>query len=272
MERFRKLRYFVTCIALLLAIVPRCEASEGLPLTACAAASDSPPYLYTETNERGTVNRGLGVDALQAVFHRLHLNPPLLRRLPWARCLQDVAQGNIDIAINVGTAQVDPAPYWISEIYIDVRSVYVFSKSFYPDGLKIKDLHELRKFRICGLLGSRYDAYGIDSDQIDIGPTDYFSLFRKINARRCEIAIENAAALDILLHQNSQLRQLYEQLHLSKSKMPQDDMLGLHFAISRKMKNGEALRNSINTEIRDMRSNHVLEKELEQYLVAKPKD
>ena len=264
----KMMRPGVIVLVVTLAMAMCCQASDASPVTACAAVDDSPPYLFTEKGEGLAKDKGLGIDVLQAVFLNLNLGAPQLRRLPWARCLQEVALGNIDLAINIPTAQVDPSPYWVSRNYVEVHSVFIYSKTVHPQGMTINDLHELKQFRVCGLLGTRYDAYGISVDNIDFGPNDYFSLFRKINAGRCDLAVERSAVIDSLLKRDKALRALFDANHLAQDRMPEDDMLGLHFIISRKLANGEGLRNSINEEIRKMRQSHQLEKMLMKYSSA----
>jgi len=260
------MKQFILRFALLLSIALPCQANDVPPVTACATDVNSPPYLFTGDSNGTTMNQGFSVDVLQKVLQRMHLAPAQLRRLPWARCLNEVAIGNINIAINVPTAQVDPTPYWVTDRYVDVHSVYIFSKTNHPEGLSIPSLHELKRFKVCGLLGTRYDAYGLEAEQIDVGSWDYFSVFGKIGAKRCDLAIEKTLVLNGLLKQDEQLRHLYESGHLAQGKMPEDDMLGLHFIVSRKMTDGESLRNAINGEIQAMKKDHVLEKMLAKYL------
>jgi len=260
------MKNFAVMIGLLFAIALRCQAGDASPVTACATDVDAPPYLFAGASENNAKEQGIGVDVLQEVLRRLHLESAPLRRLPWARCLNEVTTGKIDIAINVQTAQVDPAPYWVTDSYMDVHSVYIYAKAIHPAGLKVESLHDLKRFRVCGLFGTRYDAFGLAVDQIDDGSRDYVSVFGKIGAGRCDMAIEKSAVLDGLLKRDKQLRQLYESAQLARGKMPEDEMLGLHFVISRKMAGGDLLRNAINREIRNMKKSNRMENIFAKYL------
>ncbi|MDR3482011.1 MAG: transporter substrate-binding domain-containing protein [Burkholderiaceae bacterium] len=242
-------------------------ASESI--RACAANLEYPPYLFIQHDTQGGSLVGLTIDTLQASLKRVGKPPAKIEKLPWLRCLKLVEVGDIDVALNVPTAQIDPKPYRISEPYAVVHSVYIASRINSPHGLKIRTVEDLKKYRICGLLGIRYDSYGIDTGTVDAGSGNYLSLINKLNAGHCDLFLEKREIMDGLQARSQELRTAFNSSSLVQTPLPEDSPLGLHFAVSRRIQDSEALLEQINAGIAILKRTGQLNKWMPSYLKQK---
>ncbi len=75
-------------------LIGTAQAQEPGNLTGCA--SQAPPFVMMQA---GVGSTGYSVDYFRGVAKRLS-RTGVIRELPWARCLRDVATGNVDIAVD----------------------------------------------------------------------------------------------------------------------------------------------------------------------------
>jgi len=252
----------------LLAIICLCAetaAAFNSPLNVCASDVDYPPFLYADGGN-AEKSAGLGVDILQLVMTKLGRPPAVILRLPWLRCLNAVETGKLDMVIDVPTAEIDPAPYWITEPYFEVHSVYYYSTKARPGGIDIRNLEQLKRFNVCGLMGNRYEAFGIDTAKVDTGTRTYTALVRKLDAGFCDLFLEKSEVIDSLMRRNAELRTLLTSPGLQRRDLPEELPSGLHFAISRHMQGGKALQQSINGVIQSLHATKDIERLQQPYL------
>jgi polar amino acid transport system substrate-binding protein len=238
--------------------------AQGGQIKVCAADVDYPPFLFADgTGARST---GLAVDILQWTMARLGRPPAAIDRLPWLRCLDAVATGRLDMVVNVPTAEIDPTPYWITEPYFEVHSVYYFSTKARPAGIDIRNLEQLKHFNVCGLAGNRYDAFGIDTAKVDTGARTYTALVRKLDAGFCDLFLEKREVIDSLMARNADLRLQLSSPGLQRRDLPEELPSGLHFAISRHLQGGDALQRAINDALHSLHGSKELERLQQPYL------
>ena len=240
------------------------HASE--PIHACAADLEYPPYLFTQHDGQRDTLVGLAIDILQTSLKNAGEPPARIEKLPWLRCLKLAEVGEIDVVLNVPTAQIDPQPYRISEPYAVVHTIYVTSRVNSPHGIIIHSLEDLKKYRICGLLGIRYDSYGIDTAQVDAGSNNYRSLINKLNAGHCDLFLEKREIIDGLQARSPELKAMLNSASLVQTPLPEDSPLGLHYAISRRIPNAQVLLDRLNTTIATLQNNKQLDKWMTSYL------
>lgn len=240
-ERYRSARYSMTrhCPLHLVQLILRCMAcvcsiaaqnvAAAPILTACASNVDYPPYLY----ETGSTMNGVVVDILRHIWPSVHADLIAVRKLPWKRCLKLAELGQIDLVVNVPTAQIDPAPFHITEAYAQLHSVYFVAKAHWPRGIVIASLQDLRSFRVCGLMGNRYDSYGLLTEAVDRGANNYRSLIGKLEAGYCDMFIEKREVIAGLLKFDEQLARQFASASLLVRNLPEDSPIGLHFAVSK---------------------------------------
>ncbi|VEB43210.1 Uncharacterised protein [Chromobacterium violaceum] len=115
-------------------------AAQGAPLRACASDVDFPPYVFTSSSgfAGGAQDTGLAVNVLQRALRRAGREPAIVQRLPWRRCREMVAHGQIDIAIDVPTRELDEKRFLASDAYAEVHHVYFYSSRKYPDGAPLR--------------------------------------------------------------------------------------------------------------------------------------
>lgn len=245
-------------------------SSAAEPIHACAPELEYPPYLFTDVPKSGTSGRpqlaGLSLDVLQHALKQAGQAPAVIEQLPLLRCLKMVERGLIAVVLNVSTAQIDPAPYYISKPYAQVHSMYFVSTLHWPRGIAIGTVEDLKSFNICGLLGNRFDSYGIDTALVDTGTKGYEALIAKLHAGRCDLFIEKREVMAGLAQRNPQLKNLLSSPTLRQTVLPEDSPIWLHFAVSRRIPNGEILLKQLNSSIDSLERNKQLEKWLAAYL------
>lgn len=157
----------------------------------------------------------------------------VVRKLPWKRCLTLAGMGKIDLVLNVPTGQIDPTPFVITEAYVQMHSVYFVAKTRWPNGIRIDNLQNLRSYRVCGLMGNRYDSYGLPTEIVDRGANNYGSLIGKLEAGYCDLFIEKREVINGLLKFDRQLADQFARSSLWVRDLPEDSPIGLHVAISK---------------------------------------
>ncbi len=246
------------------------QAATAAPVRACGAEVEFPPFLFNQQPGNLISSTGIVVDLLQLTMQQAGLPDAQIERLPWLRCLKLVESGIVDIALNVPTAQIDPKPYYITEPYSEVHSIYYYSTSKRPAGLHIKDLEDLKHLRICGLMGNRYESYGIDSSKVDTGATTYAAMVGKLNMGFCDVIVEKQEIIDSLMSRDKELAALFGANNLARKPLPEELPLGLHFAISRRSSKAQMLLNQLNATISNGRKSNLIEQIHNSYL-SKPK-
>jgi polar amino acid transport system substrate-binding protein len=232
---------------------------------ACAANLEYPPYLFTKREGDSESMVGVAVDVLQLSLKKAGKPPAQIQKLPWLRCLKLAEVGEIDVVLNVPTAQIDPEPYRITQPYAVVHSVYVTSRTNSPKGLTIRTVEDLNRYRICGLLGMRYDSYGIDTAKVDTGANTYLSLINKLMAGHCDLFLEKREIIDALQARSPELKAAFTSSSLVESLLPEDSPLGLHYAISRRIPNSQALADQLDATIAVLQDSKQLEKWISAY-------
>jgi polar amino acid transport system substrate-binding protein len=263
---FNEGKWLLCIIWTLLTGVPSLMAHAADPVRACAANLEYPPYLFTIHEGNSEILVGVAIDVLQQSLKKSGKPPAQIQKLPWLRCLKLAEVGEIDVVLNVPTAQIDPEPYRISQPYAVVHSVYVTSRINSPHGLTIKTVEDLNHYHICGLLGTRYDSYGIDTAKVDVGSNSYLSLINKLIAGHCDLFLEKREIIDGLQAHSPELKAAFSSSSLVESLLPEDSPLGLHYAVSRRIPNSQALADQLDATIAALQDSKQLEKWAAAYM------
>jgi polar amino acid transport system substrate-binding protein len=254
----------VFTIAALASIAPATAATT--PTTVCAANVQYPPFFYFAPVQDGVLPaKGLANDILREAFGP-HADAFEISKLPWKRCLKLAELGLIDIVINVPTAQIDPAPYFVSEPYVELQSAYYVSRRHWPKGIRIKNLEDLKTYRICGLSGNTYDGYGLRDYPVDGGANNYMSLIGKLHANHCDLFIEKRAVVAGLKLVEPAISAAFSSRDLHVRTLPEDSLTGLHFAISKRSPQAAELRVKLNETIIRLNRAGSIDKWVEGYL------
>ncbi len=242
MASFKNIRAIAALLVCAFVLVSGQVAGAAPVLTTCGSNIDYPPYLYGAND----APRGVVIDILK---HAWPSSPFSVRKLPWRRCLKLAELGQIDLVLNVPTAQIDPAPFYITETYAQLHSVYFVASSRWPRGIAIRNVQDLRSYRVCGLMGNRYDSYGLPAKAVDIGANSYRALIGKLEAGFCDMFIEKREVIDGLLKFDKPLANMFADAKLVVTALPEDSPIGLHFAVSRASPRATKLLGQLNGEI-----------------------
>lgn len=119
------------------------------------------------------------------------------------------------------------------------------------------------------MLRIRYDSYGIDTGMVDAGSGNYLSLINKLNAGHCDLFLEKREIMDGLQARSQELRTAFNSSSLVQTPLPKDSPLGLHFAVSRRIQDSEALLEQIDAGIAILKRTGQLNKWMASYLKQK---
>ena len=210
-------------------------------LTACAG--QTPPFMqFFDGNPVG----GFSFELVMQMSRQLG-RPAQVQQLPWARCLQQVKLGKIDMAID---AYDDP----------ERRKFFRYSAAYYtltpqvfyraadtavrPEVLTGRS--GLAALRGCGVRGYTYEHYGIDATTMDLGAENDLKMLMKLKAGHCDYALEELEYI-IGARQNGGQWLDESNLHAFQpawAKGPQ-----LHFLIGKERSDGARLLKTVNDAI-----------------------
>ncbi|OBU86883.1 substrate-binding periplasmic protein [Chromobacterium subtsugae] len=227
-------------------------AAHGAPLRACASDIDFPPFVLTSGFAEGAQSTGLAINVLQRALRRAGREPAVVERLPWRRCRETVAYGQRDIAIGVPTRELDPRRFRATQAFASVHLLYFYSAKRHPEAPPLRTLADLRRYTVCGLLGSRLDAFGIAPEHQDTGSKNERSAIVKVIEGRCDLFIEVSEVIDSLSAHDAELRDLFNASAIRRAALPGNTPTGLHFEFSRALKDAPALQRSFDATIQDL--------------------
>jgi len=236
-------------------------AREGqlAPLTGCASASA--PFVKMEG---GLGVSGFSVELLQRIAQQLKRSARVLD-LPWARCLDQVKRGKIDVAVDA---------YDDSErrkIYRYTRPYYTLTPQIYfrpgTPGMPALSVDDLRKFKGCGVREYTYDHYQLDANALDLGAANDLQMLEKLARSRCDYALEEMEY--VIGGRNHEGNWPDENLFLSYrpawAQAPQ-----LHFLIGIDRVDGQVLQQQMDQAIQTLEKSGAIAALSRKYLQSKP--
>lgn len=243
-----------SAMGLVVVLAMASTAAQGSPLRACASDADLPPFVFTSLAgfAGGAQNTGLAINVLQRSLMRAGREPAVVERLPWRRCLETVAYGQRDIAINVPSRELDAKRFLATDAYAEIHHVYFYSAQKHPGGALLHSSADLKRYMVCGLFGSRLDAFGIAQNRQDTGSKNQRNAISKIAEGRCDVFIDIREVVDSLSAHDAGLRDLFTMPSIRRLDLPGDVPTGLHFELSRALPDGRYLQRSFNATIRDL--------------------
>ena len=233
------------------------ENFKNMSLSICDDENEWPPYIFFERvgGKKGDRVVGFSIDVLEDIFSR-HQIRYTITMLPWARCLLEVnTGGKFQMVLDLSTSPEREINYWISQAYYTTNTYYYFSRKKYPQGLSIKSMADLKKYRVCGIHGYNVNYAGyfgfFKPDEIDQGAKTFDALIAKIHLQRCDVFLEQYQAM-----QGYALigKPFLDDPNLGRAPMPGLLPSPFRFAISRQYVYGESLMKLIDQEIRQMES------------------
>ena len=230
---------------------------KNISLSICDDENEWPPYIFFERvgGKKGDKVVGFSIDVLEDIFsrHQIRYN---IAMLPWARCLLEVGKGSkFQMVLDLSTSPEREIDYWISQAYYTTNTYYYFSRKKYPEGLPIKAMVDLKKYRVCGIHGYNVNYAGYFGffmpGEIDQGAKTFDALIAKIHLQRCDVFLEQYQAM-----QGYALigKPFLDDPNLGRAPMPGLLPSPFRFAISRQYVHGESLMKLIDQEIKQMES------------------
>ena len=159
-------------------------AQDANILTGCS--SESPPFVITKD---GIGQSGFSVELMRRVAQQIGQEADI-RELPWARCLNEVQAGRIDVAVDAfEDAERRKKFYYTSPYYTLTPQIFYPTRRRGP-GLPATTVADLKGFRGCGIHGYTYEHYGLDEKQLDLGAKSNKQMITMLLANRCDYAVE----------------------------------------------------------------------------------
>jgi len=223
----------------------------GLPLAAwadsdkvlSACAGDTPPFVqFFDGNPVG----GFSFELVMQISKQLGQRPRVLQ-LPWARCLQQVKLGKVDLAIDAyDDAERRKTFYYSSAYYTLTPQVFYRASDMVVRPDAGTDRKALTTLRGCGVRGYTYDHYGIDATTMDLGADNDLKMLLKLKAGHCDYALEE---MEYIIGARQTGGQWLDESNLHAfqpawAKGPQ-----LHFLIGKEHGEGARLLKSVNDAI-----------------------
>jgi polar amino acid transport system substrate-binding protein len=159
-------------------------------LSVCAEPSSKGPNLYWRSAPAASGGQelvGFAKDLLTLVERSIKTPLVLRTDLPFARCMQMVADGEVDFAVGIYRDAQRAQIYAFSKPYQTLRPQVFLSTG---TSIRIEDVADLKKFRGCGMHGSSYAHYGLKPGELDQGTLTYGALKQKLMAGRCDYFVE----------------------------------------------------------------------------------
>lgn len=253
-------------LLLALAVAPLAQAQEmaGETIHICEDAAEWPPYTFYKRvdGQPGQEIGGFAVDVVSAIFEKAAIKFTI-ELLPWARCQREVAEGGFQMALNPSYSSERARLFFLTRPYYKTTSYYFYSKKSRPDGLDIKGPADLRKYRICGLLGYNYETYGLKNADIDLGAKNFPGIIAKLHANRCDLFVEK---YEIIAGFSAIGQSFLDDDSLGRAPLPGVPATNFHMMVSRRYAKGERLVHLLDRGLDEMESNGQLATLLGRYV------
>jgi polar amino acid transport system substrate-binding protein len=219
-------------------------------LRACDDENGWPPYFYADVAQGRPTGElvGLSVDVFHRIAQKLKLAPQL-DLLPWERCLQLLRSGKYQLALNGSYSEERNRDFLLTRPYYATHSAYFYSRERHPWGFGIKQLADLKRYRVCGLHGYNYRTYGFGPGELDDGAGRFPQLLAKIRADRCDLFIEKREVMAGFKLTDPVMRGLLEGNWLVQAPLDEVPPTGFHIMVSRALPNSQALHDAIDAEL-----------------------
>jgi len=230
--------------------LPCASAQAEKVLTACAG--HTPPFImFFDEQPVG----GFSFELLTNLSKQMNVRLSV-RQLPWARCLQQVRLGKIDLAIDA---------------YEDVerRKVFHYSNPYYTltpqvfyranDPAVSQELMgnraALMALKGCGVQGYTYDHYSIDATTMDLGAANDLKMLMKLKSGHCNYALEE---LEYIIGARDGAGEWMDESGLLSFQPAWARGPKVHFLIGKQHAAGERLLQSVNRAIGAAQSSGLL--------------
>lgn len=258
----RHARILALAFAALLAAEGALPAQEGIVRVVDDAAG-WPPYTFLDQGEvAGSPElTGFSVDLVHRVLDRLGMECRI-ELLPWARALAALESGGYDLALNCSWSEERARRFYLSRTIYTTTAHYFYSPGFHPDGLDVRSLADLGKYRAGGIRGYNYAIYGLAEGAVDTGSSDFGSLFAKLDLGRFDFFVEQYEVVAGLAYIG---RDYVAEYGVRSARVPGLEPTGFHLMFPRTAR-GLWLRDLMDGQIAAMEADGELKALLEGYM------
>jgi polar amino acid transport system substrate-binding protein len=241
----------------------------GTTVKVCDDDAEWPPFTYQERHDgqKGPRVIGAAVDALARILGAagVHYTVELL---PWTRCLESIKAGTHDMALNASYTDERARDFLMTRPLYALDSDYYYSRRAHPQGMDIHTLADLKRWRVCGLLGYNYATYGLQPQELDLSPPNFALMLRKVSHGRCDLFIEKREVIaglgliDPLVH-----RELANP-DIVGEPVPGVEATPFYMIVSRATPHGPALQQLLNDGIGRLQASGEMHRIIATYTAA----
>lgn len=221
------------------------------PLTGCA--SESPPFVHMK---EGKGVSGFSVDLFHKIAHSMQRDGQIVD-LPWARCLEEVRSGVIDVAVDAYDDPERRQLFHYSQPYYTLTPQIFYLASAAPDVLPAPTVERLRRLKGCGLFEYTYEHYALQAKTLDLGATSDKQLLRKLQAKRCDYAVEE---LEYVVGARRTETDWPDESNIRSYRPAWAQGPQVHYLVGKKRADGVALLGQLNTAIAAMQKQGEIER------------
>jgi polar amino acid transport system substrate-binding protein len=232
----------------------------------CDDGAGWPPFTYlTDVSGKSEIV-GFTVDVLNAIFIKAGITFSIVLQ-PWKRCLEEVEGGVYkQMLLNASYNKKRAEIYLFSDPIYATEPYYFYSKKRFPEGLKITSPEDLKKYKVCGLLGYNYQIYGLGDKQVDTSTQTFDSLIPKLKLNRCDLFIEQyeiIAGFGIIKNHN-----YLEEKWLGYAPLPYMKPTSFYMLFTRNKK-GEQLQIIVNNGLKYLKASGYYQMLLRRYQLSR---
>jgi polar amino acid transport system substrate-binding protein len=236
------------------------------PISICDDDAEWPPYTYNVRAADGNKTpdiTGYSVELIRTIFDKKGIKNEI-KLMPWARCVEELKTGkSYQMALNASYNADRAKVYNLSSKTYTMTNYYFYSKKHHPEGIAIKELADLKKYKVCGVNGYNYEPYGFKKGDMDQGAHDIGVLVSKIHEGRCDLFLEK---YEVLKGFGAVGQNFFANTDFAASPVP--GMAGTEFymMMSKGYEQAEALKKAVNDGIAEMQASGELDKLLKKYI------
>lgn len=243
--------------------LPAHADAPALSIGICDDGNEWPPYSYHERRDgiiTGTLS-GYSVDVIGEILKR-HSIAYSIDLIPWTRCQAVALIGDrYGMVLNMSSSRWRARHFYLSRPYYTATTHYYYSRRLHPDGLPIRSVRDLAKYRVCGVQGYNYEGLGLDVQHIDRGTRDFAALVSKVQLGRCTLFLEK---VEIMRGFAAIGKDYLEGKELGHAVLPGVKPVPFHFGVSKRHPQALHIRAIIDGDLRKMEANGRLEELLKK--------
>lgn len=232
----------------------------------CDDANEWPPFTYVQRAAGASAGQasvqGFSVEVLRSILGARGIGLTV-ELLPWVRCLREVESGaRFQMALNASASAERAQRFYLSEPVHATTPGYFYARRRFPEGPPIQSMQDLARYRVCGVHGYNYAAYGLRDDQVDRGAMNLSRVTAKLLVDRCDLGLGELEVVQASRHLGVPLAQ---EPGIAVARIPGMPKVAFHMVISRQHPQGAALLRLVNEGLKALRDSGRLQEMHRRY-------